>query len=48
MKIEGKIIDARKKLRNIYIKYTKELFEITNKIDNYLEAIQTANEQTTK
>ena len=43
MEIKTDILTARKNLRNIYIKYTQELFQITKKIDDYLEVMQTAN-----
>ena len=39
-KINKQIIEARKSLRKIYSKYTKELYDITLKIDKYLEGIQ--------
>ena len=39
-KINKQINEARNNLRKLYEKYTKELFEITTKIDKYLEALQ--------
>lgn len=38
--INSNIIDARKKLRKLYEKYSKEFYEITNKIDKYLESLE--------
>jgi hypothetical protein len=35
-KIAKEIEKARRKLRDIYIKYTKELHQVTIKIDKYL------------
>jgi len=34
------ITKARKQLRNLYKKYTDELFEVVTKIDKFLEGIQ--------
>ena len=39
-KINKQIIEARNNLRKLYIKYTDELFEITSKVDKYLEGLQ--------
>jgi len=38
------IRNARISLRNIYTKYTKELFEVVNKIDKALEKLENQQE----
>lgn len=40
MSSDKDILKARQSLRKIYKKYATELFEITNKIDHYLEVLQ--------
>ena len=39
-KINKEIRQARKELRKIYIKYTKELFDVVSKIDKALEGLE--------
>jgi len=39
-KLNKEIRQARKELRKIYIKYTKELFDIVSKIDKTLENLE--------
>jgi hypothetical protein len=39
-KINKQIIEARQSLRKIYGKYSKELYNITIKVDKYLEGLQ--------
>ena len=39
-KINNQIIQARKSLRIVHDKYQKELYNITFKIDKYLEELQ--------
>lgn len=36
--------EARKSLRELYIKYTQELYDVVNKIDTYLEVIENAKD----
>ena len=48
MKIDNKIIDARKSLRKLYMEYTDEFHKITTKIDKYLEALQEKDENSNK
>jgi len=45
MKIKKEIRKARELLRNIHQKYQTELFDITLKIDKYLETIETQEEK---
>ena len=40
-KIEREVIDARKRLRNIYSKYQTELHDVITKIDEMLGALGT-------
>jgi len=44
-KLDNKIEDARRTLIKLYKKYTEELFEITTKIDKYLEGLQDAKSE---
>lgn len=39
--INSKILDARKQLRKLHDKYQKEFYDITIKIDKYLESLET-------
>jgi CHASE3 domain sensor protein len=41
--IKREIRDSRQQLRNLHKKYQTELFEITNKIDKFLEVIENGN-----
>jgi len=43
VKIDNQILSARKNLRNIYEKYTKEFYDITLKIDKYLGELEVKN-----
>jgi len=43
--ISDKILKARENLRELYKKYVKELYDITTKIDKFLEEIQKGNEE---
>jgi hypothetical protein len=40
MKIDKEILKSRKNLREIYERYSKELFQVINKIDHALELLQ--------
>ena len=42
---QDKILKARENLRELYKKYVKELYDITTKIDKFLEEIQKGNEE---
>jgi hypothetical protein len=37
------ILESRKKLRELYIKFSKEFYEINMKMDKYLEMLQDAS-----
>jgi hypothetical protein len=43
--INSNILDARKTLRKLYEKYTKEFYDITLKIDKYLEGLEIKKEE---
>ena len=44
--VESKeIYDARMSLRRVYVQYSKELHEITVKIDKYLETLENSKKE---
>jgi len=43
--ISDKILKVRGNLRELYKKYVKELYDITTKIDKFLEELQKGNEE---